>query len=107
MVSAASSGAILTPLMLGAIVGSLLSGTVVSRLGRYRPVALAGQALSVVGIGLLVRLSVGSGTMVVALAMIVLGLGLFSHEAVREWEVHFAPLLAGRLRAKRRGQGGP
>jgi transposase-like protein len=30
----------------------------------------------------------------------------FSHEAVREWEARFAPLLTNRLRAKRRGQGG-
>jgi len=30
----------------------------------------------------------------------------FSHEAVRDWEGRFAPLLADRLRAKRRGHGG-
>ena len=30
----------------------------------------------------------------------------FTHEAVREWEARFAPLLADRLRAKRRGQAG-
>lgn len=30
----------------------------------------------------------------------------FTHEAVREWEARFAPLLAERLRAKRRGRGG-
>ena len=29
-----------------------------------------------------------------------------SHEAVRDWEGRFAPLLADRLRAKRRGHGG-
>jgi len=31
---------------------------------------------------------------------------VFSHEAVRDWEARFAPLVADRLRAKRRGQGG-
>ena len=31
---------------------------------------------------------------------------VFSHEAVRDWEARFAPLLTARLRAKRRGQGG-
>ncbi len=31
---------------------------------------------------------------------------VFSHEAVREWEARFAPLLTGRMRAKRRGHGG-
>src|SRR5215210_5581955 len=30
----------------------------------------------------------------------------FTHEAVREWEERFAPLLAEQLRTKRRGQGG-
>ena len=31
---------------------------------------------------------------------------VFTHEAVRDWETRFAPLLSTRLRAKRRGQGG-
>jgi transposase-like protein len=31
---------------------------------------------------------------------------VFSHETVRDWVARFAPLLADRLRAKRRGQGG-
>jgi putative transposase len=30
----------------------------------------------------------------------------FTHEAVRDWEARFAPLIAARLRAKRRGQAG-
>jgi len=30
----------------------------------------------------------------------------FTHEAVRDWEAHFAPLIADQLRAKRRGQAG-
>src|SRR5258708_4034512 len=30
----------------------------------------------------------------------------FTHEAVREWETRFAPLLAKHLRTKRRGQAG-
>src|SRR5690349_13298627 len=29
----------------------------------------------------------------------------FTHEAVRNWEARFAPMLAERLRAKRRGRG--
>jgi putative transposase len=31
---------------------------------------------------------------------------VFTHEALREWEARFAPLLAERLRAKRQGQAG-
>ena len=41
------------------------------------------------------------------LAEMFLDLGfIFTHEAVREWEARFAPLLTARLRAKRRGHGG-
>ncbi len=41
------------------------------------------------------------------LAAMFLARGLvFSHEAVRDWEARFAPRLADRLRAKRRGQAG-
>jgi len=41
------------------------------------------------------------------LAELFLARGLvFSHEAVRDWEGRFAPLLADRRRAKRRGHGG-
>ena len=31
---------------------------------------------------------------------------VFTHEAVRDWEARFAPLMAEQLRAKRRGQTG-
>jgi transposase-like protein len=31
---------------------------------------------------------------------------VFTHEAVRDWEARFAPLLADQLRAKRRGKAG-
>jgi transposase-like protein len=31
---------------------------------------------------------------------------VFTHEAVRDWEARFAPLLTERLRAKRRGKAG-
>ncbi len=32
---------------------------------------------------------------------------VFTHEAVRDWEARFAPLIADQLRVKRRGQAGP
>jgi hypothetical protein len=31
---------------------------------------------------------------------------VFTHEAVRDWEARFAPLMADQLRIKRRGQAG-
>ena len=49
--SATTSGAVLTPFMLGAVLASAISGQWISRTGRYRPNALAGPI--VLGIGLL------------------------------------------------------
>jgi EmrB/QacA subfamily drug resistance transporter len=74
--SATNSGLILTPLMLTAIVGSIISGQLVSRLGKYKWVAIFGMAVSVIGTYMLVRLDVNSTNTDVLLAMLVLGLGM-------------------------------
>ena len=74
--SATNSGLILTPLMLTSIVGSIVSGQLVSRLGRYKWIAIVGMLISVAGTGLLVRLDVNSTNNDVLLAMLVFGLGM-------------------------------
>ena len=74
--SATSSGLILTPLMLTSVVGSIVSGQLVSRIGKYKWIAILGMVVSVVGVVLLVRLNVHSTNNDVLLAMLVLGLGL-------------------------------
>jgi MFS family permease len=74
--SATSSGLILTPLMLTSVVGSVVSGQLVSRLGRYKWIAILGMLVSVAGVLLLARLDVHSSNNDVLLAMLVLGLGL-------------------------------
>jgi EmrB/QacA subfamily drug resistance transporter len=74
--SATNSGLILTPLMLTSIVGSVVSGQLVSRLGKYKWLAIMGMVISVAGTLLLVRLSVTSGNTDVLIAMLVLGLGM-------------------------------
>jgi EmrB/QacA subfamily drug resistance transporter len=74
--SATNSGLILTPLMLTSIVGSVVSGQLVSRLGKYKWIAILGMAVSVVGTYMLVRLDVHSTNTDVLLAMLVLGLGM-------------------------------
>lgn len=74
--SATNSGLILTPLMLTSIGGSILSGQLVSRLGRYKWIAILGMVVSVVGTFLLVRLDVHSTNTDVIVAMLVLGLGM-------------------------------
>src|SRR6266568_2825967 len=74
--SATNSGLILTPLMLTLIVGSVLSGQLVSRLGRYKWIAITGMVVSVAGSLLLLRLGVNSTNNDVLIAMLVLGLGM-------------------------------
>ena len=50
-VSATQSGNLLTPLMMGAVVGSIVGGQTVSRTGRYKGVAIVGSALVAIGHG--------------------------------------------------------
>jgi len=74
--SATNSGLILTPLMLTSIVGSIVSGQLVSRLGRYKWIAITGMLVAVAGTWLLARLDVNSTSNDVLLAMLVMGLGM-------------------------------
>src|SRR5260221_2068413 len=74
--SATNSGLILTPLLVTSVVGSVVSGQLVSRLGRYKWIAILGMVVSVAGTWLLVRLDVNATNNDVLLAMLVLGLGL-------------------------------
>jgi EmrB/QacA subfamily drug resistance transporter len=74
--SATTSGAIITPLMLTAIIGSVLSGQIVSRWGRYKWLAITGLLLMIAGSMLLLRLDVSSQYGDVLVAMLVMGGGL-------------------------------
>ncbi len=74
--SAASSGAVLTPLMLALIGASVLSGQLVSRTGRYRAVLLAAPLVLLGGFLLLTRLGAGSTSGDVTLDMVVVGFGI-------------------------------
>src|SRR5439155_22642541 len=75
-VSPTRSGLQLTPLMLGLLVTSVLSGQLITRWGRYRIFPIIGTAVVTVGMILLSRLGVGTSLWVAALGMVVLGLGL-------------------------------
>ena len=74
--SASNSGLVLTPLMLTLVAGSIVSGLLISRFGRYKWLAIAGSVVTVAGMYLLVRLNVNSTNTDVVLAMLVLGVGL-------------------------------
>jgi EmrB/QacA subfamily drug resistance transporter len=74
--SATSSGVVLTPLMLGAVTTSFLSGQIVSRTGRYRPNTLIGPIVLGLGELLLWRLGVDATNAEAARAMVIAGIGL-------------------------------
>jgi len=75
-VSPTRSGLQLTPLMLGLLVTSVLSGQLISRWGRYRIFPIIGTAVIAVGMLLLSRLGIGTSLWMAALDMVILGLGL-------------------------------
>ncbi|HEU5227636.1 MAG TPA: MDR family MFS transporter [Ktedonobacteraceae bacterium] len=74
--SVTNSGLILTPLMLTSMVASVTSGQLVSRLGKYKWIAIVGMIITVVGSWMLVRLDVNATNADVLIAMMVLGLGM-------------------------------
>lgn len=75
-VSATQSGNLLTPLMMGAVVGSFVSGQTVSRTGKYKLMAIAGSALIAAGMILFARMDPSTTRAYVAFGMIVGGLGM-------------------------------
>ncbi len=72
------SGLQLLPLLAGLLVVSIGSGQIISRTGRYRVFPIVGTALVAVGLLLLSRMGIGTSSLVAALYMLVLGLGLGS-----------------------------
>jgi EmrB/QacA subfamily drug resistance transporter len=76
--SATSSGVVLTPLMLGAVTTSILSGQWVSRTGHYRGNAIVGPIILAAGMILLWRMDVHTTNGEAARNMVVAGIGIGS-----------------------------
>jgi EmrB/QacA subfamily drug resistance transporter len=74
--SATSSGVVLTPLMLGAVTTSLVTGQLVSRTGRYRWNAVLGPLVLTAGMVLLWRMTVTTTNGQAARNMVVAGIGI-------------------------------
>jgi EmrB/QacA subfamily drug resistance transporter len=70
------SGLQLVPLMAGVLVTSILSGQLITKLGRYRVFPIAGTALVALAMVLLSRLEAGTSVWVASGFAVVLGLGL-------------------------------
>ena len=75
-VSATQSGNLLTPLMMGAVVGSIVSGQTVSRTGTYKAVGIAGSILVAAGMIVFARMGVDTQRIYVAFGMVIAGLGM-------------------------------
>jgi EmrB/QacA subfamily drug resistance transporter len=76
--SATSSGVVLTPLMLGAVGTSILTGQLVSRTGHYRWNVVLGPIVLFVGMVLLWRMDVDTTNGEAARNMVVAGIGIGS-----------------------------
>jgi EmrB/QacA subfamily drug resistance transporter len=74
--SATSSGVVLTPMMLGAVSMSIVSGQWVSRTGRYKANALLGPVVLGTGMFLLSRMDVHTTNAQAARNMVISGLGM-------------------------------
>jgi EmrB/QacA subfamily drug resistance transporter len=75
-VSATASGLQTLPLVVGLLVMSILSGSVVGRTGRYKVFPVVGSLVMALGMFLLSRLGAATPYWQMALAMLVLGVGI-------------------------------
>jgi len=75
-VSATQSGSLLTPLMLMLTAGSILSGWLTSRTGRYKVLAILGLAIMTCGMVLLGRMGMSTTKWECVQYMMVVGIGL-------------------------------
>ena len=75
-VSIVVSGLLMVPLMLGLLTSSIVSGQIVTRTGRYKPMPIIGSVLVIVGMVLLSRLGLHTPHLTMSLYVIVLGAGM-------------------------------
>ena len=74
--SPTTSGLLMTPMMGGVLLMSVVTGRLITRTGRYRHFPIIGTAVMVVGAWLLSRMDVGTGWVGSSVAMLVMGIGV-------------------------------
>lgn len=74
--SAAAAGALLLPLTAAVLLASIAGGSLITRLGRYRPFLIVGTVAVTVGFGLLATISGSTSTVLFATALALVGMGL-------------------------------
>jgi EmrB/QacA subfamily drug resistance transporter len=70
------SGLLLLPMTAGLMSGSIISGQLISRTGRYKIFPVVGVVLIVIGMGLFSTMGVDTGLLAVSLYSLIFGLGL-------------------------------
>jgi EmrB/QacA subfamily drug resistance transporter len=74
--SASESGAVMTPMMFALIAASILSGQLMTRLGRYKAIGVLGVSVTAAGMLLLSRMDTTTAYRAVVMNMMVVGFGL-------------------------------
>jgi EmrB/QacA subfamily drug resistance transporter len=74
--SATQSGGVMMPMMMGTVFGTALSGQLMSRLGRYKQMAVVGAFMLASGMMVFASMTPATTRLEVVLGMIVSGLGL-------------------------------
>ena len=75
-IAATNSGLLVTPMMLGLVAASLLTGQIITRIDRYRLVGTAGILVMMSGLFLLGQVSVNTSEIEVVRDLVLVGLGL-------------------------------
>lgn len=75
-VSATQSGNLLTPLLMGVVIASIVGGQSISRTGEYKMLGIAGSILVAIGMILFARMDAGTARLYVAVAMVIAGFGM-------------------------------
>ena len=74
--SATDSGLITMPMMIAVAVSSAIAGQIISRLGRYRLLGIAGLSVMALGTYLFSQMDAGTSRLMVTRNMVIFGLGL-------------------------------
>ncbi len=74
--SATNSGELVTPLTVSIVIGSVVSGLLIARSGRYQWLAIAGSVIMGIGVFLLSRMTASTVLYEATIFMVVAGLGL-------------------------------
>ena len=75
-VSATQSGNLLTPLLMGVVIASIIGGQTISRTGEYKMLGVGGSILIAIGMIMFARMDAATARSFVATAMVIAGLGM-------------------------------